>query len=119
MKLNDWILCAVFSVTLPIGQVLFKWAANTHATQSGPLVLKLATNFPLFFALFWYGMSAMFWFYILTRIPLSAAYPVAILGSGLVPLFAWIFFRERLSPELLVGLGVMLLGLYIIQRGTA
>jgi drug/metabolite transporter (DMT)-like permease len=61
----------------------------------------------------------MFWFYILTRIPLSAAYPVAILGSGLVPFFAWIFFRERLSPELLVGLGVMLLGLYIIQRGAA
>jgi len=119
MKLYDWLLCAGFSVSLPIGQVLFKWAANTYSTQDGPVLQRLISNPPLFIALSWYGMSAMFWFYILTRIPLSAAYPVAILGSALVPVFAWIFFRERLSPDLILGFSLMLVGLYIVQRGSA
>ena len=118
MKLSDLLLCAGFSLSLPVGQALFKWSANVYGTQTGSLLFKLTHNLPLFLALSWYGMSAFFWFYILTRIPLSAAYPIAILGSALVPVFAWLFFRERLSPDLILGYALMLAGLYVIQRSS-
>ena len=71
MKLADVVLCAGFSLALPIGQTLFKFAAVNNARLSGPLVMRLLTNAPLIGAFAWYGLTALFWFYILTRVPLS------------------------------------------------
>jgi len=119
MKPQDLALCAGFAVALPIGQVMFKWAAIRQGELSGTLVAKLIQNYPLMLAFAWYGASALLWFYILTRVPLSQAYPVAILGGALVPLFAWFFFKEQVSWQLVVGYGLMLAGLFLTQRGAA
>ena len=69
----DVLLCAGFSLALPIGQTLFKFAAVNNARLQGPLVVKLLTNVPLIGAFAWYGLTALFWFYILTRVPLSTS----------------------------------------------
>jgi multidrug transporter EmrE-like cation transporter len=118
MPLKDLLLCASFAVALPAGQAMFKWAAITHARLHGDLASRLLHNFPLMGAFAWYGASSLLWFYILTRVPLSAAYPVAIMGSGLVPLVAWWLFKEPLSWRFLVGYGLMLLGFLVIARQT-
>jgi len=118
MSPKDFALCAGFAVALPIGQVMFKWAALYAARLEGPLVLKMLQNWPLMIAFAWYGASALLWFYILTRVPLSAAYPVAILGSALVPVLAWAVFREPVSWSLAGGYALMLAGLFLTQRGT-
>lgn len=119
MTARDFMLCAGFALALPIGQVMFKWAALHNARLEGPLVLKLLQNYPLMIAFAWYGASALLWFYILTRVPLSAAYPVAILGSALVPVLAWAIYREPVSWNLAGGYALMLAGLFLTQRGTA
>ncbi|MDP3660864.1 hypothetical protein [Phenylobacterium sp.] len=119
MPLKDLLLCASFAVVLPAGQAMFKWAAVHHASLQGDLATRLLHNYPLMAAFAWYGASALLWFYILTRVPLSAAYPVAILGSGLVPLVAWLLFKEPLSWRFAVGYGVMLVGFLIIVRPSA
>ena len=77
MILKDALLCAGFSLALPIGQTLFKFAAVNNARLQGPLLIKLITNVPLIGAFAWYGLTALVWFYILTRVPLSLAYPPA------------------------------------------
>lgn len=119
MTRTNLLLCAAFAVALPIGQTLFKWAALTNAKLSGPLVLRLATNGPLILAFAWYGLTALFWFYILTRVQLSAAYTFSILGSGLVPLLAWLIFKEPLGWRYAVGYAVMLAGFLVILQGQA
>ena len=119
MKLQDWLLCAGFAVALPSGQMLFKFAAIYHERHQEPMLLRLLQNYPLWGAFAWYGVTALFWFYILTRIPLSQAYPIVILGGALVPVFAWAFFREPLSLTLLLGYALMLIGLALVQRAIS
>ena len=117
MKLADVALCAGFSLALPIGQTLFKFAAVNNARLSGPLIIRLATNVPLIGAFAWYGLTALFWFYILTRVPLSLAYAFSIVGSGLVPLVAGLVFKEPLDWRFAVGYLLMLAGFAVIMQG--
>ncbi|MDB5453080.1 MAG: hypothetical protein JWO33_1658 [Caulobacteraceae bacterium] len=117
MTLRDMLLCSGFSIALPIGQSLFKWAAVYNERLSGPLPLRLISNPPLLGAFAWYGMTALFWFYILTRTPLSTAYAFAIMGSGLVPLIAWLVFKEPMSWRFILGFAVMMAGLLVVVSG--
>lgn len=117
MGWKDALLCSGFAVALPIGQSLFKWAAQHNAALSGNVVVRLVTNLPLIGAFAWYGLTALLWFYILTRTPLSLAYLFSILGSGLVPLIAWLVFKEPLGWRFAAGYGLMLVGFLVIMQG--
>jgi multidrug transporter EmrE-like cation transporter len=117
VNLKDVALCAGFSLALPIGQTLFKFAAVNNGRLQGPLLVKLVTNVPLIGAFAWYGLTALFWFYILTRVPLSLAYAFSIVGSGLVPLVAWLVFKEPLDWRFAVGYLLMLAGFAVIMQG--
>ena len=117
MNLKDALLCGGFALALPIGQTLFKFAAVNQARLQGPLIVKLLTNVPLIGAFAWYGLTALFWFYILTRVPLSFAYTFSIVGSGLVPLIAWLVFKEPLDWRFAGGYVLMLAGFALIMQG--
>jgi drug/metabolite transporter (DMT)-like permease len=118
MKLQEVLLCAAFAVAMPVGQLLFKTAALYQARLEGPLPLRLLMNYPLMGAFAWYAATALFWFYILTRLPLSIAYSFSILGSALVPLLAGLIFKEPMSWRFVVGYALMFSGFLVILRGT-
>jgi multidrug transporter EmrE-like cation transporter len=120
MSPKDIALCAAFAIAMPMGQAFFKWAAVTDQSRAGaPLVMRLATNVPLLLALAWYGLTALVWFYILTRLPLSRAYAFALAGTGLVPIIGWLIFKEPMSWRIAVGYLLMLAGLWVVQsQGT-
>ena len=88
-------------------------------SQDGRWIVRLATNLPLIGAFAWYGLTALFWFYILTRVPLSYAYAFSIVGSGLVPLIAWWVFKEPLGWRFAAGYGLMLVGFLVIMQGQS
>jgi drug/metabolite transporter (DMT)-like permease len=117
VNLKDALLCAGFALALPLGQTLFKFAALNNERLSGPLLMRLVTNLPLLGAFAWYGLTALFWFYILTRVPLSLAYAFSIIGSGLVPLIAWLVFKEPLGWRFAAGYALMLAGFLVIMQG--
>lgn len=119
MTLKDVLLCVGFSLALPVGQAMFKAAAIYNERLSGPLVLRVLTNWPLIGAFAWYGVTALFWFYILTRVPLSTAYAFSIIGSGLVPLIAWLVFKEQIHWQFGAGYVVMLAGFLLTMQGRA
>ena len=107
-------MCVAFAVSIAIGQVLFKLAANS-LRRPGPGFLANAITSPsVWLAFAWYGSSSFLWLYVLMRVPLNRAYPFALLGSALVPLFAWAAFGERVQLSYVVGTLVVLAGLYII-----
>lgn len=116
---KEALLCSGFAVALPIGQTLFKFAAIYNQRLSGNLILRLLMNWPLLGAFAWYAATALFWFYILTRVPLSTAYIFSILGSGLVPLIAWLVFKEPIGWRFAAGYALMLLGFLVIMQGQA
>jgi len=113
---KDVALCSVFAVALPLGQMLFKWGAVYNARLSGPFLVRVATNPPLIGAFAWYGLTALLWFYVLTRVPLSAAYAFSLMGSCLVPLAGWLVFKEQATWPMAAGYLLMLAGLFLILR---
>ncbi|WP_333586294.1 EamA family transporter [Phenylobacterium sp.] len=119
MSPKDMLLCAGVALALPLGQVMFKWAAVYHARLEGALVWRLAQNVPLMGAFVWYSLTALLWFYVLTRVPLSQAYPFSILGSALVPVFAAVLFREQLTWPAVFGYALMLSGFLLVMRSQA
>lgn len=119
MGWREILMCVAFAVALPVGQVMFKGAAVYNERLEGPFLLRLLQNWPLMGAFAWYGLTAVFWFYILTRVPLSNAYVFSILGSALVPLLAFLIFKEPLTWRFALGYAVMLGGFAILMSGRA
>lgn len=119
MTAKDAAMCAVFAMALPLGQAMFKGAALYHAKLQGGFVVRLVQNWPLMGAFAWYGMTAILWFYILTRTPLSFAYAFSLLGSGLVPLIGWLIFKEPVGWRFAAGYMLMLAGLAMVIHDQA
>ena len=114
MTTRDMILCGLFALVLPSGQTLFKWGAVYNEKLAGGFIHRVIQNYPLMIAFAWYGLSALLWFYILTRVPLSTAYPFALVGTALVPLIGWLVFKEPVSWTMFAGYLLMIAGLGLI-----
>jgi len=113
---KDIALCSVFAVALPLGQMMFKWGAIYNERLSGPFLSRVVQNYPLMGAFAWYGVTALLWFYVLTRVPLSSAYAFSLIGSCLVPLAGWLVFKEQASWTMVAGYGLMIAGLFLVVR---
>ena len=116
MHWKDAVLCSVFAVALPLGQVMFKYASIYNTRLEGPFLLRVLQNWPLIGAFAWYGVTALLWFYVLTRVPLSSAYAFSLAGSCLVPLAGWLVFKEQASWSMIAGYGLMIAGLFLVVR---
>jgi drug/metabolite transporter (DMT)-like permease len=57
-----------------------------------------------------YGVSAALWLGVLSRTPLSVAYPLVSLGVATVAAMSWLLLGEPLSPRQLGGLLLILIG---------
>ena len=122
MTSTDWrfdlttmtLLLATIAV-LAGGQVLFKLSAN--GLQLGDPRTFLSV--PLVAALGIYGVATLMWLVVLTRLPLSVAFPFYGLTFLLVPLLAWLFLGEPLRIQTLVGGVVIIIGVAICAKGGA
>ena len=64
---------------------------------------------------FLFGIALLCWFFVLSRIQLSIAYPISTsLNLGLVALGSWIFFKEYLSVFHIAGIALIILGIFLI-----
>lgn len=117
MSLADILLCSVFALTLPAGQLMFKWAALGRDVARPAVGLAMLANPRLMLAGVWYGFTALFWFYVLTRVAFTLAYPFAIAGSALVPVLARLVFKEPLSRVMLGGYVLVFTGLALVVWG--
>jgi drug/metabolite transporter (DMT)-like permease len=119
MTFKDIALCSVFAVALPAGQTLFKLAAIESSRLGGLIVSRLMNNLPLWGAFAWYGLTAILWVYILSRVPLYKAYAFSMAGAGLVPLLAWLVFKEPVSWQAAFGFGIIMIGLLVVANAQA
>lgn len=121
MSPKDIFLCSLFAVVMPAGQVMFKWAALYNERLTGGVVQRLFSNYPLMGAGLWYAMTALLWFYVLTRVPLSTAYAFALVGGCMVPLVGWLVFKEPGSWTMMLGYLLIFAGLFLVvsRAGTA
>jgi drug/metabolite transporter (DMT)-like permease len=105
--------CCVFAVSLAIGQVMFKLAAaDISAAQDWRAGLLSCW---LFGALVLYALTTVLWVSILIKLPLSRAYPFALLGAAIVPMLAHFLLSEPIPPFYVGGLAAVIFGLLVIH----
>ena len=108
-------MLVLYALGMSIGQVLFKLSAdrmNGNATE-GFLVSVLGNGY-FYIALVLYCVLTVLWVWILTRVPLSRAYPFVVLAFVFTPAFAHLIFGESLDLWYAAGLGLVLSGLAVL-----
>lgn len=95
------------------GQLLFKGARLAHPDAS---LVALLFQIETWAGLVTYGLSAVSWLWVLSRIQLSYAYPVLSLSFPLVVGLSAIFFSETISPLHWAGVVLILIGVSLLAR---
>lgn len=77
---------------------------------------QLATNLPIMGGLCLYGFSVITWIAGLSRVDVSIAYPLLSLGYVVNAVAAYLLFGEIISWQRALGIGIILIGVYILAR---
>lgn len=117
LTLSQILLLTAYAGGMSAGQLLFKMAANSYATADGGVGRFLALSHNLYFlsAVGLYAGFAFLWVWILSFTPLSRAYPFVALAFALTPLLAGSLFGETISLRLIIGLLLILAGLFFVS----
>ncbi|MBK6721046.1 MAG: EamA family transporter [Sphingomonadales bacterium] len=82
--------------------------------QVARIATTLATSPLVMLGLFSYGLSAIIWMFVLSRVALSTAYPFIALGIAITALVGRYFFHEPMTPMKIAGIGLILAGILVI-----
>jgi drug/metabolite transporter (DMT)-like permease len=116
LSLSQVAALMTFAAAMAGGQLLFKMAALRGAGD-GPLAERIAgflLNGYFFVALILYAALTVLWVWILSFTPLSRAYPCLALAFALTPALGCLVFAEPLSMRLVIGIVLILGGLFFI-----
>ncbi len=81
-----------------------------------PVGLRLAFEPHIMGGLACYVISVVVWIMALSRVEVSIAYPMLSFGYVLNALAAWYLFGEAVSAMRLLGIGVIIVGVFIVAR---
>ena len=105
-----------------IAQLLLKAGSGTLAgvelRAANTLVIagRLLSSMPIIAGLACYVLSVVVWILALSRVEVSVAYPMLSIGYVVNALAAWWLFGENLSGARLAGIGVILVGVWLVAR---
>mgnify|MGYP005840338237 CR=1 FL=1 len=63
-----------------------------------------------------YALGAAFWLTVLSRVPLSFAYPILALSYAITPLLAWLLLGEHVPSLRWLGIAAICLGVILVSR---
>ncbi len=125
------VVLLVISIGLAIGGQLAMKAGMNNVTHNGENPLQVSDikhPFSLLKRLYkegpWaivgiilYAISAVFWLVVLSRVPLSVAYPIVAVGYVVVVLYSKFVFNEQVKWIAWVGLAFIVVGVAITAQG--
>jgi drug/metabolite transporter (DMT)-like permease len=94
---------------------------STEIAAAGDTLTRTLKEPRLWLGLTLFGISALFWLVVLSRVDLSVAYPFVGLSYIIVVLFSRLFLHEQVSALRWLGVVVVAVGIAIIGfsfRGT-
>lgn len=104
-------------------QLLLKAGTNAlggaiHLTMSNwfETFIKVVTQLPILGGLACYAISLVVWIIGLSRTDVTIAYPMLSLGYVVSAVGAWMFLGEVISPQRLVAIGVIVVGVVLLAR---
>jgi len=113
------LLCAVFNtvaqLALKIGMDRIGHFAFSFANVV-PIAWKAITSPMIFFGLATYVGSVIIWLIVLSRAPVSIAYPMSSLGYVISAVAAYYLCGENLSLIRISGILIILLGVFLVAK---
>jgi len=94
-----------------LGHFAFSWGSLF------PIGWEVARNAYILIGLFCYVISVAVWIMVLSRVDVTIAYPMVSLGYIVTAIAAYYWLGESLPPLRLIGIFVILLGVYMVARG--
>jgi multidrug transporter EmrE-like cation transporter len=110
---------SLFSFSFILAGVLLNAAAQLllkAGTNAVPLGLRLAIEPHVLGGLACYVVSVVVWLVALSRVPVSIAYPMLSIGYVVNAIAARYLLGETLTPMRLAGIGIIVLGVFIVAR---
>ena len=103
------------AVALAAGQLLFKSTAIRVKGLSLSAMLRSIAFVPSFYAAcVLYAVATVLWVWILTKVPLSTAYPFVGLSFMIVALVSWLFLGETPTVGGCIGMLMVTAGVALI-----
>jgi len=122
------VMLAISVVFAVAAQLTLKAAMNsvgrigsTEIAAAGETITRALKEPRLWLGLTLFGVSAVFWLVVLSRVDLSVAYPFVGLSYIVVVMFSRLFLHEQVSALRWIGVVVVAVGIAIIGlsfRGT-
>jgi multidrug transporter EmrE-like cation transporter len=81
-----------------------------------PIGSKIALSPYIVGGLGCYVVSVAVWILALSRVPVSVAYPMLSIGYIVNALAAWALFGESLGAQKMVGIGFIVVGVFLVAR---
>ncbi len=106
------------SAQLLLRKGMLMMSAQSPATNVVALVLSMLTNSWLWMGLICYVVSMGPWLFVLSRLPVSVAYPMVSMGYILAALMGWLFLNEAVTPFRIAGILLICAGVAVIARST-
>ena len=91
-------------------------AFDFSAANIVPVGLKVAASPFVLGGLGCYAVSVVVWILALSRVPVSIAYPMLSIGYIVNAAAAWALFGESLTAQKLVGIGFIVVGVWLVAR---
>jgi drug/metabolite transporter (DMT)-like permease len=108
-------LSALAQLSMKIGMTRIREGGATGAE----LARQIALSPHVIGGLAMYGVGAVLWLAVLSRAPLSMAYPLVSLGFVFVSVLAWTVLGESLPLLRVAGIACILLGVAMVGLGQA
>jgi drug/metabolite transporter (DMT)-like permease len=106
------------------GELLFKTGMNRHGELNVSLSTLIPTAIKLFTSPFVLGgfvfvfSGALFWLAVLSRWPLSLAYPLLSISYIIGIVASVLLLKEKVSPLQIAGVFVIILGVFLVSRSA-
>jgi drug/metabolite transporter (DMT)-like permease len=114
-----------FGVLLNSGaQLLLKVGVNQigyfefNLSQLSLFVFKVVCNIPIVAGLMLYVMSVVIWLLVLSRVPVSYAYPLLSLGYLINAIAAFYLLHEPVSALRILGILIIMAGVYLVSQSN-
>ena len=117
----NYVLILLNTLILVSGQFLWKFGMmnKENSFSSVGEVIKLMLSPYILSGLTMYGFATVLWLFILTRVPLSVAYPLQSLAYVFAVFGAYFIFNESLSIMKIAGVLLIIIGVSLIGFSPA
>jgi len=105
-----------------VAQLLLKAGTNAvgsfeyNMANAIPVGMRLALEPHILGGLACYVVSVIVWIMALSRVEVSIAYPMLSIGYVVNAIAAWYLLGESVTPMRLIGIGIIVLGCFIVAR---